>query len=55
MFGKRGKKGYAFAWGQIIGWIIAILVAAGVIIAIFVLRGKAGGGLSFIRDFFRAF
>ncbi len=47
------KKGYAIAFDTTIWYIIAIIVLILVVGAYFILKGKAGGALEFLKNLVR--
>jgi hypothetical protein len=49
----RGKRGFAIASDTMIYWILGLLILGLLVIAIFVLNGKASGAISFIKDMIR--
>ena len=50
---RVGRKGFAFAFGPLVWWIIGLIVLVLVVIGYFILSDKAGGGLEFIKNAFR--
>ena len=46
------KRGFAIASDNLIYWIIGLVVLVLGVLLLLVLKGKAGGGLAFIKNLF---